>query len=181
MLYWMGIIVGAMDVELFDFDFEMDADSDSILDLGFVPLRFLNLGSVPLMVWGSVFSISFWGVSMGFDGQQPPVETGPVAMALFRNGGIALILTKILTQPLCGRFVHREPNTIEDLIGQNCVVTTTEVNDRVGQAEYQTEGAPLLLNVRANAGELVKGDLARIVGFDEEKHVYVVTSERNTA
>ena len=95
-------------------------------------------------------------------------------MALFKSGGIAVILTKIFTQPLRGKFVHQEPNTIKDLVGQTCVVTTTEVNDKVGQAEYRTEAAPLLLNVRSENNSLAKGDTAVIVDFDESNHVYIV-------
>jgi hypothetical protein len=86
-----------------------------------------------------------------------------------RNFAIALVLTKLFTQPLRGKFDAEEPNAAADLIGQSCRIVTSEVNERFGQAEYATEGAPLKLNVRTRRAELTKGDAAVIVDFDPEQ------------
>ncbi len=57
MLYWLSVILGLMDFDLLDFDldFEIGTESPSILDFGFIGLRFLNLGEVPVMLWMSIF------------------------------------------------------------------------------------------------------------------------------
>lgn len=59
-LYWLFVILGAFDIELFDFDIDVGAGDGSIFDVGLVSLKFINLGDVPLMIWGSVFSLAFW-------------------------------------------------------------------------------------------------------------------------
>ena len=50
-LYWLCVILGALDFDLFDFDVDLDGQPDSFLDWGMVGLKWFNLGEVPLMVW----------------------------------------------------------------------------------------------------------------------------------
>ena len=71
--YWLMVIAGAVgtDVLDWDFDLEADADLDGILGVGAVSIRFLNLGTVPIMVWMSAFALSFWSVAIWL---QSPVE-----------------------------------------------------------------------------------------------------------
>ena len=171
-LYWLMVIIGMLDIDLFDF--ELDTDTGSVADLGFIPLRFLNLGDVPLMLWLSIFGFGFWMLSMVIDRSVANETTLMAAQAIARNVGISVLLTKVITNPLRGRFVHVEPNRVEDLIGNTCVITTTEATTEFGQAEYKTEGAPLLLNIRVTEGILAKGDLAEIVDYDSNKHIYYI-------
>ncbi len=172
--YWLTVIVGVLDFDLFDFDFEMDMDTGSIVDLGFIPLRFLNLGDVPLMLWLSTFGINFWLLSMVIDQSVANETTLMAVQAIARNVGISVLLTKVITNPLRGKFVHVEPNRVEDLIGNTCVITTIEATTEFGQAEYKTESAPLLLNIRLTEGTLGKGDLAEIVDYDSNQHIYYI-------
>ena len=71
-------------------------------------------------------------------------------------------------------FSPLNPNRPRDLIGTNCVITTSEVTETFGHAQHEAQGAPLLLNVRTTAGPLAKGDLAVIVAFDPHQRVYFV-------
>jgi hypothetical protein len=130
------------------------------------------------MIWGGVFTLSFWTVSILFDRL---VDDRECREQLFyavqyavRNLAVAVVATKIFTHPLRDKFAAREPNRAVDLIGQECTVTTSEVTDSFGQAEYAAEAAPLRLNVRTKEGPLSKGDIAVIVGFDKEKNIYFV-------
>jgi len=92
-----------------------------------------------------------------------------------RNFAIAVVLTKVFTQPLRGKFDAEEPNPAANLLGQQCRVLTSEVTEHFGQAEYPTEAAPLKINVRTReARPLSKGDAAVIVDFDPEKNIYFV-------
>ena len=109
----------------------------------------------------------------------PNLEMAADGLAILRDTGIAVFITKCLTQPLRGRFDPKEVNLAKDLIGGNCKVTTSEVTESFGEAEYSTDGAPLKLRVRAEETNLVRGDEAVIVGFQREQNVYLIKrSER---
>ena len=188
-LYCLVAIVVGLDFDLgIDVDLDIDADADfdidadpsvgSTLGLGFVVLRFFNIGRVPLMMWGAMFAVCYWMISMAFDRL---VDDRECREQLFyavqygiRNLAVAMVATKIFTHPLRDRFSAKEPNRLVDLMGQQCAITTTEVTDSFGQAEYTTEATPLRLNVRAKETPLSKGDIAVIVGYDKEKRVYFV-------
>lgn len=179
-LYWLLVILGAMDVDVLDFDLEFDPDSSSILGFGWVGVRYLNLGEVPLMLWLSLFGLSWWTFALVVEAGMPQDEWPPLIWAMVRDVGVALVLTKLLTQPLRGRFEHREPNPSKEIIGRTCVVTTNEVTESFGFAECRTEAAPLLLTVRTRGETLHKGDAALIVDFDPENQVYFVEPTEGT-
>lgn len=174
-LYWGLVILGAMDIDVLDFDLDFDADADSVLGLGWVGLRFLNVGEVPLMLWLSLFGLSWWTFALIVEADVPQDAWPPIVWALVRDVGVALVATKLLTQPLRGRFEHKEPNTPQEMIGRECLVTTSEVTTTFGQAECKTEGAPLLLTIRVREGVLHKGDLAVIDEYDLEEKLYYVS------
>lgn len=185
--YWCLVILGALDMEVLDFDldFDLDADADtSILQAGFIPLKWLNIGSVPTMLWLSVFAVSGWMVSRLINSPAPHPEFDLLAdgQAILRDMGIAIFITKCLTQPLRGRFDPKAVNLARDLIGGSCQVTTSEVTDTFGEAEYSTGGAPLKLRVRTEEANLTRGDEAVIVGFQREQNVYLIKrAESNQA
>lgn len=182
-LYWLIVIVGAIDFDIFDLDFDLDTDVDidvetsgSLTDLGMVSLKFLNLGEVPLMLWMSVFSFSAWVLTVEIDGDVKDVPWTTTAGILLRNGAIALAITKLITQPLRGKFVNREPNKPGELLGKTCIIHI-ETTDSSGQAEYLTDAAPLYLNVRTSGDVLPKGTAARIIDYDPETRIYLVESD----
>ncbi|MCA9081346.1 MAG: hypothetical protein KDA58_12355 [Planctomycetaceae bacterium] len=177
-LYWLTVIAGAVDVELFDVDMDIDfPDEPSLADWGMVGLKWFNLGDVPLAVWASVFTASGWLAANVFD--RDLALTGgtnsDLWLAILRDGAIGVFGAKVLTQPLKGRLKHREPNTIALLLGQHVVITSTEVTPEFGTAEYPTsEGAPLKLNVRVASGRLERGQTAQIVNYTGATDLYEV-------
>jgi hypothetical protein len=183
-MYWLLAIVSGLDLDFLNFDLNLDGEADlgEVVGMGVVVLRFLNIGLVPLAIWGSVLAITWWMVSMLLDRLLDNVYHPEVREEWFhaiqwsvRNFAIAIVLTKIFTQPLRGKFDAEEPNAAVDLIGGTCRIVTSEVSERFGQAEYVTEAAPLLLNVRTrSAAEFSKGDTAVIVDFDPERNLYFV-------
>ncbi len=183
-MYWLLAIISGLDLDFLDIDLDLDGEGDlgEVAGIGVVVLRFLNIGTVPLVIWGSLFAISWWMVSMLLDRMLDNVYHPELRETWFyaiqwtiRNLAIAIVLTKIFTQPLRGKFDAEEPHPAEDLLGQQCRVITSEVTDRFGQAEYPTEAAPLKINVRTReATPLGKGDIAVIVEFDPEKNIYFV-------
>jgi Protein of unknown function (DUF1449) len=172
-VYWVFALAGALDLDLFNFDLSVDPDS-SLADIGFVSLRFLNVGRVPLMIWLSVFALAFWTTSIVIDGPRAYEGTGEIALAILRNVGLALVATKLLTQPLRGKFDLEEPNPAADLIGRTCVITTSEATERFGWARLDTGASPLDLSVRTTGEHLSKDDLAEICGYDPEQRAYTI-------
>lgn len=176
LLYWISVILGFMELDFLDFDldFEIGTDGPSFLDFGFIGLRFLNIGEVPVMLWLSIFSLTMWMLSINFDAGvkiNSALDYLPLAI---RNIGISLVVTKLITQPFKGYFQFTPPNQIETLLGKSCVVTSTTVTDRFGQGELETEGAPLKLHIRAEDETIQKGDLVRLADYNSEKQVFYV-------
>lgn len=179
--YWLLVMLGALDLGYFDIDFDIDLDgqTDSPLSVGFLGLRFLNLGRVPVMVWVSVFALALWLISMlfwfVFDRVGYEANLWFDAQYLLRNAALSVVLTKLITQPLVHVFDAPEDYTPEQLIGGECEVSTFEATSESGQARFRTDGAPLLLNVRMTAGKLAKGDRAQIVDYDPESRTYLIS------
>ncbi len=200
MAYWLLVIIGALDAELFDLSLEGDApwgpDGDTLagagdadpqgyspLSVGMIGLRFFNLSDVPLMVWLSFFAISTWALTMLFDRPFEPTTTTEGVQALLRNGGISLFVAKFCTQPLKGFFATSEVNKAANLIGNTCVVTSGEVTSTAGQASYATPAAPLVINVRTLDAQATahRGDTVRIVDYEPERNTFIVEhSEQET-
>jgi hypothetical protein len=180
MVYWLLAMLAGLELDFFDFDLDVDGtgDVESTLGLGFVALRFLNLGRVPFIVWLSVFAITYWLTSMLFDRLlDDPQRRQELLYAVqfgVRDLAVSIAATKLFTQPLRDKFEPVEPNKPEELIGKQCVITTVEATAAFGQAQIKAEAAPLLLNVRTEQAVLAKGDTAVIVDFDATKNVYFV-------
>ncbi len=176
--YWLLVMLGALDLDFFDFDIDLDGQSDSPLSVGFLGLRFLNLGRIPVMVWVSVFALTFWVLTMllWFLFDRPAYEPGLWwdFQYVLRNAALSVVLTKLVTQPLVPFFDTPEEYTPESLIGRECEVSTYEATAEYGQARFRTDGAPLLLNVRTTAGTLAKGDRAEIVDYDPKSRTYLI-------
>ncbi|QDU52373.1 hypothetical protein [Gimesia panareensis] len=176
MVYWLCVILSLMDLDFLDFDldFEIGTEGASILDFGFIGLRFLNIGEVPVMLWVSIFSLSMWMLSINFDTEvaiNSFLDYLPLAL---RNTGISLVVTKLVTQPLRGYFKFVPPNQIETLLGKSCYVTSSTVNEKFGQAEMKAEGAPLKLHIRSKDETIQKGDLVRLTDYHKETQAFYV-------
>ena len=177
--YWLLVILGSLDMGLLDFDFDIDADGDpggleGVLGAGIAVVRFLNLGEIPLMLWISTYALSFWMTSVLWFDESYMESTWIVAQVILRNMAIALVATKVITQPML-RLVDRTKVTRhQDLIGKRCEITTDEVSEDFGQARVATGSSPLLINVRTRTGVLQKDEDAQIVDYDDERHVFFV-------
>ncbi|MBP87776.1 MAG: hypothetical protein CMJ64_13815 [Planctomycetaceae bacterium] len=165
LLYWIVAIVGGLGLDFGDFDLDLDVDfeTDSIfhevMSAGALSLRFLNLGNVPINIWISVFALSFWTFAMLWS-PTGEVSVWMLVTVVARNAVLGLIPTKILTQPLVGRFETVEVEDSEALIGRVGTVATAEVTPKGGQARFQGEMAPfdVLRMVRQDSLPIVGGD-----------------------
>ncbi|MBN1125242.1 MAG: DUF1449 family protein [Sedimentisphaerales bacterium] len=193
-LYWIMVILGALDVEFLnvdagadtdvDLDVDADADADTDVDIGvggFLDgfLAFFYIGTIPVMVLLSVLALCMWSISILANWYLNPggsVLVGlPIAMA---NVIVSLMICKIVCMPLARFFsmFRKDYNAPRAVIGRIGKVITTEVSaGRIGQVELTTHGAPIVLNVVTDGSHVFhKGDEAVIVNKDEKKGVYTI-------
>ncbi|MEO8166046.1 MAG: NfeD family protein [Betaproteobacteria bacterium] len=121
-----------------------------------------------------MFAVAFWTISMLWRSPEEATTLLALVAVIARNGAVALLPTKVFTQPLRGKFEPIEPEEAADLINSIGVVTTVEATPRGGQARFASEASPLLLNVRTAQTVLAKGEQVRIVDYDPVAHIYTV-------
>lgn len=188
-VYWLMVIIGALDIDIFDFDLDVDADADIDVDTdigadaaggGFLHglLEFFYIGEVPIMIIFSIFILCMWMISMTVNQLLNPEGSMLIALPLFAgNFFVSAVITKVVFMPFKNliKSFNEDGNATKQVIGRICVVTTTQVSDKMGQAEMPSKGAPVLLNVVAE-GENVfhKGDEAVVTGKISVNGVYTI-------
>ena len=190
-LYWLMVIIGALDIDLFDFDIDVDADADVDFDAdadvdadfaggGFLRglLEFFYIGEVPVMILFSILILCMWMISMAANQFLNPAGSMLIALPIFAgNVFVSVFITKVVFMPFENliKSFNEDANATRVVIGRICVVTTTQVSDKMGQAEMPSKGAPVLLNVVAE-GEHVfhKGDEAVVTGKNSVNGVYTI-------
>ncbi len=185
-LYWIMVIFGAMDISLFDFDLpDADADVDVDADVGgggFLHsiLDFFYIGEVPAMIIISIGVLVFWTVSVL--GNYYLNDSRSMLMALpicVGNMVVTIFITKFTMKPFRAFFVslNNEEGTIKDVIGQMCIISTTQVSEKMGQAEVASDQAPILINVITEDGSILhKGDHAVVISKNTKTGVYTITT-----
>jgi hypothetical protein len=147
--------------------------------LGLLASRWLNLNSIPLVIWMCVFAVGWWVISamlwVLIDQRlfSPPGWFWSTLLVI-RNLLIAATLTKLCTNPMRGWFIH-ETITSSSLVGRECSITSSEATPDFGQVKLKTDGAPLLLNVRTDGEHLAQGTRVWITHYDEKRRVYIVS------
>ena len=192
LVYWIMVILGALDFDFLDIDFDTDADVDMDVDMdaeadmdfqggGFLRsvLEFFYVGEVPVMVLVSIFALSAWVVSiLGNYYLNPKGSLLLLAPILVGNVIVSCMLVKIAAVPLRKLFksLDTDPNATRSVMGRICRIVTTEVTStRIGQGEVTGKGAPVLLNVLAEGDHVFhKDDEAVITGKNKETGVYRV-------
>jgi len=199
-LYWMTVIVGALDVSVLDFDLDLDADADLDFDAdadldvdaegGDVDgahssgeglravLRYLNMGEVPVTIVVTFFVLSSWTISVlanWYLNRSASVLFG--LLVFVPNVLVSAHIAKYAAVPFRAVFRQLDKGTsrTEDMIGKRCTVTTTEATESFGRAAIEAKGPPIILNVRTENETLKKGDGAVIVAFNEEAGVYIIS------
>lgn len=140
-------------------------------------LQFLNFGDVPSMIVVSILTLSFWTFSMVGNHYFNNGSLVRAALLLVPNFLITVALTKILTTPLKKLFteLNRDFDEHKPIIGRTCTIITSEVNDQFGQAQIETSGAPLVINVRTYGGAVFsKGEPALIIKEEKDTQIYTV-------
>ena len=178
MLYWLFVALGALDADS-DVDFDADHDlSGHGHDGWFSGMHsFINLGDVPLMVVLSILALCLWTGSL-IANHYFTDQRALLALAfLLPNLAVSLVVTRYLTLPLrpIFRMLRRDEEDSVPIVGEPCRITTSTANEQFGQAEIETKGAPLLIEVRTLDGAaLPRGTTAVVVRENKERGVYFV-------
>jgi hypothetical protein len=177
-LYWLMVITGFLGLDFFDFDVDLDADlKGDFGDVGSVGmfsgfLRFFHFHEVPFMVVMTLFSFILWIFATLLNQHWNPDKSWTlVAIGILPTILGALAITKIAIQPfayLFRRAVVPQKN-LAQYAGDECIVTTSSVTNKFGQAEIQTGESPLVVQVRnPSAFRFHKGDLVRLETYVPE-------------
>lgn len=196
-LYWLSVILGAIDLSSVDLDLDVDADVDADIDVdldadveadagttsGWMAgaLHFFNFGKMPFMVIMTVVVMSGWLLSI-LSNYYLGNGSGWFALAMFLPIlFVGLVIAKVLTTPLIPLF-KRLDTTAEDVdyIGLACKLKLPASASRFGQAEVLIDGAPNLINVKTKSDEeiLRTGEEAVVIGKTDDQRYYLI--ERKT-
>ena len=205
-LYWLLVLLGALD---FDSEPSLDLHSHDVdingaagahdidhagaggHDLGAFKslLQFLNFGNVPSMIIVSVMVVCMWTVSLlsnRYFNSSTIFDHGSALIALgllVPNLIITALVTKAVTAPLKKLFaaLNKEYEEHKPVVGRTCTILTSEVTDKFGQAQIDTNGAPLVINVRTyGEAAFAKGESALIIKEDKEHNLFTVAKLTST-
>ncbi|MEU5871812.1 hypothetical protein AB0A73_09665 [Glycomyces sp. NPDC047369] len=151
-VYWVSVIVGALDVDV------VDVGADPEIEAGGFWGAF-GFGAVPFTVVLSLWITLGWIVTVlgttwvrSADVFIPSAASG--AAVLVAGLGVGMLGAKLLTRPLARLFDDAPATHHADLVGKTCVVRTGTVTLDSGQAEViDEEGAVILINVRRSPHE----------------------------
>lgn len=174
-LYWLTVIIGAIDVDFFDFDLDaVDGDSVSSPFQGI--LAFLNFGDLPFMLVFSIWILVFWTLSMLM--HLLPFKTGGLIIGILLIPAFIIsgFISKAVTNPLKSLFKDIYKSDKENEIeGTLCTLLCDLPVGRLGQAEIKKDTASIIINVKVEECEnLHKGDKALVIRKDADKNFYII-------
>ncbi|MEM6471284.1 MAG: hypothetical protein AAF802_17110 [Planctomycetota bacterium] len=142
-------------------------------------VRWTNFGRMPLILWVGIFAMLYWTFSYGlwhtFDSSHYSPAIIPSVLLGIRNFVMAVVATKIATQPFVDKFQPQPGYNKDRLLGATCEISSIAASPTFGQAKFRTNAAPLLLNVRTTEKEIPKGTEVRIIDFKPSERLYIVT------
>ncbi len=191
--YWIMVIVGFVSAEAFDFDVDIDVDAEPGIevegDVGIDggegvhgiathALTFMHLHEAPVMLVVSIFAFAMWAISLTCNHYfNADMSSLRALLYLSPNIFFSVVVTKLVLLPMTPffRYMRSGDATQTVIVGQTCLIITSEVSTTFGMAEVEQEGPPIQINVRAEKGsEFIKGDHALVVAFDSENNTYTV-------
>ncbi len=195
-IYWLSIIVGALDFGSFDLDFDLDTDIDVEADVdteieggsaGWLAglLHFFNFGKLPFMVIMSFLVLLSWTISIAANYYFGNNSTLFALALIFPNLFVSLFITKVITTPLVPVFDKLDAGVEPvDYIGLTCKLVLPASTTKMGQAEVLVENSnSLLINVKVdfeNPFEFQKGEEAIIIRKEESKSYYIIKKITDT-
>lgn len=193
LLYWLSVILGALDINSFDLDLDVDADIDMDLDVdvdadldaggsanGWLAgaFHFFNFGKLPAMVIISFVILFAWMTSVLMNHYLGAGSLVFAIMLMIPNLFVSLVLTKIITTPLIPLFKQlNSPEEDIDFRGMICKLTISADKIKKGQAEVIHENRSILIYVKVDEDEvdqIKKGEQAVILRPSKDASYYYI-------
>ena len=175
----VGGDVGDVDVgDVSDVDGDVDGDglTGKLGDL----LAFLGIGTVPITLWATLFSMWGWVAAFGLGWASRHVVEVPGWLVAGGGTAVALVVgvlgARFTAAPLAPLFATQHGRERSSLLGEVAEVTTNRVDGKFGQARVLLGGDDLVVQVRCDGatGSLGRGSRALVVGYDQAREAYVV-------
>lgn len=177
-VYWLFVIVGALDLGSFDIDVDFDTDVDLDVDvdvdadmdvdadadanasgggswIGNI-LNFFNFGVLPFMLVMTILILSMWSISILINHPEsninPNLNWFITLGLLIPNLIVSLLITKLVTTPLVPIFSRLDSKGAEsiDFTGKMGELTVSASKKGMGQARIQIDGGSRLIYVRSD-------------------------------
>ena len=203
-LYWLSVIVGALDLDLLHLGGHghLDAGHGGVGHGGghvahggaaghghdtavgghaaHGLFEFLSLGQVPITITATGIVFLAWLQAMALDlglrsTLEPVLGHLPFAVLLAAVFVPAVVVTAHAVRPLRRVFETHDEHGESSLVGRPVRITSLAVDQGFGTAAVQAQGPELLLNVVCREGvRLAKHDMAVVVEWLPDRAVYVV-------
>lgn len=193
-IYWLLVILGAMDLGFLDFDLDADFESDFEMEVEINAeveaeadvagagwfmelLSWFNLGKVPFMVFVSCFSIPFWMFTINSNHYLGVQSLWLALIFLLPIAIVSMIIAKVLTIPLVKLFDRLDADGHEslDAVGKKVRVTMRVTHDSLGQVEVKLDGTTNLVAAKSREGiTLEKGSTALVIQKSKNGKFYLV-------
>ncbi|EDM26638.1 hypothetical protein LNTAR_02482 [Lentisphaera araneosa HTCC2155] len=181
MLFWIFVILGAVDISLFDVDVDIDADADMDIDSngGFLKgiTEFFNLAEIPLMVVLSFFTLFGWCSLIYMDSIVNSSGSSLIGWGLWVPVILlSSFLSKYISKPF-GKFFKilnddKENQTVA--VGSMCILLH-DTGEKNGRGQIETQAAPIDILCYTDGEQLKKGEKALVLSWNKERRQYLVT------
>jgi len=204
LVYWVLVILGALDIDFFDVDVEVEAESgidlemesgidgggdaevevetnlDSSTEAGGISgalksiLIFFNADYIPIMIIFSFTILGWWLIAVSID-KLFGFGNSLIGVALVPLEIIAaLLLSKLISQPF-RKFFKESKVASTQTVGSIGTLLSDLTCGRIGQVEIKTSGAPITANAMCRLDTpLKKGTTVIIYDKDKTKNIYIV-------
>ena len=189
LLYWLSVIIGALDMNAFDIDLDIDTDLDMDADVdvdgggganGWLAgaLHFFNFGKLPTMVILSFVILFAWMINMLLTHYLGDGGLLRALMLMVNNLFTSLLLTKVITTPMIPIFQQlNTPEEDVDYVGMTCKLTVTANQTKKGQAEVIHKDRSLLIYVKVDqddVDEIKKGEEAIVLRPSKDASYFLI-------
>tara|TARA_B100000809_G_scaffold55147_1_gene50936 strand:+ start:1097 stop:1762 length:666 start_codon:yes stop_codon:yes gene_type:complete len=190
-LYWVAVILGALDVGFLDFDLDPDFETDVNVEIdvgtevdaetggGFAEsfLSFFNLGRIPVMVVFSFFSISFWLIAINVNHYFGVHSLWFAFLLYFPVMFGSLFVAKFCTVPLLPVFgaLNKEGQTKQGLVGTLGVNVLPLSKGKLGQVKLIKNEETFVIKVRTLYPDKInKGQQVIVIEYKEKDRYYLI-------
>lgn len=193
LVYWLMVILGALDINSFDLDvdtdidldFDADFDADVDTDMGTSDvsvawinnvLSFFNIDKIPLMIFLTFTAIPLWALSVMVNHLLGNNSFLLALLLLIPEFIVSVLIAKPLTYPFVKIFSKLNEPTEQstDLLGKTGTAVIGATKLKMGQADVNIDGSSYRLNIKTRKGRVNRGDSLLVVNYSKTGKYYIV-------